>query len=260
MNDGEQDGSEGRLRDELSLLEAMYTADLLSFDIKTRVISFSPSPESGARLKLRLPADYPGGSHYPQVVQAYDSSKQDVWKDLDRAISALRRKRPGAEDSEVGESLDQIIETFNELLEARQLDLRYGHDGVTAEESTAGDGVTHKTVIIWLHHLLATSKRKLALHPSALPAGTISGITKPGYPGIMIFSGPSNAVNDHVAELRSQNWQAFSVRYDEEEFWRFENDAGEQHQGIQEVETMAEVVRSIAEGRREVFLKAAGVK
>ena len=260
MNEDEQDGSEGRLRDELSLLEAMYTADLLSFDIKTREMSFSPSLESGARLKLRIPADYPGGTHYPQVVQAYDSGKHDVWKDLDMMISALKWNRPEAEDGEVGEILDQIIEMFNELLKARQLDLGHSHDAVTAERATAGDGVTHKTVIIWLHHLLATSKRKLALHPSSSPAGTVSGITKPGYPGIMIFSGPSNAVNDHVAELRSQNWQAFSVRYEEEEYWMFENDAGERRKGIQEVETMAEVVKGIAEGKREVFLKAAGVK
>ena len=260
MNEVEHDGSNGRLGDEVSLLEAMYSADLLSFDVKTREISFSPSPEAGARLKIRLPADYPGGTHYPQVIQAYDASKHDIWKQMDTAISALRWDRPEAEDDEVGESLDQIIETFIDLFKASQLDLERGHVGMTAERAIVDDDVTHKTIIIWLHHLLATSKRKLALHPSSSRPGTVIGITKPGYPGIMIFSGLADGVNDHVAELRSQSWQAFSVRYEEEEGWTFEDDRGEKHEGIREVETMAQVVKAIEEGKQETFLRAAGVK
>ncbi|KIW19894.1 hypothetical protein PV08_00469 [Exophiala spinifera] len=101
-----------------------------------------------------------------------------------------------------------------------------------------------KTVIIWLHHLLATSKRKLAVSqphvnsnsnsnsttktakakakptsasPPSVSASTISGMTKPGYPGILLFSGPRDLVDAHVKELKDLNWQAFSKRYDSDE-------------------------------------------
>ncbi|EXJ90514.1 hypothetical protein A1O1_03617 [Capronia coronata CBS 617.96] len=96
-----------------------------------------------------------------------------------------------------------------------------------------------KTVIIWLHHLLALSKRKLAVTPttttttisttgttmssssSSSPSSSnsisISGLTKPGYPGIMVFSGPKDLVDAHVRELRGLNWQAFQVRYDSDD-------------------------------------------
>lgn len=83
----------------------------------------------------------------------------------------------------------------------------------------------------------------------------------------MIFSGPLPAVVEHVNTLKAENWQAFQVRYEEAELWDFAHGTG-----VKEVETMAEVVKSIElaggklneEGKgakqKSEFLKAVGIK
>lgn len=75
-------------------------------------------------------------------------------------------------------------------------------------------------------------------------------------------------MDEHVSELKAQNWQAFQVRYEEEEVWELSHASGEgggdgdgKGRGIREVESMAEVVAGIVgEERREMFLRVVGVK
>jgi hypothetical protein len=126
--------------------------------------------------------------------------------------------------------------------------------------TTENGNNTSKTVIVWLHHLLNTNKRKLALSPppSATP---VSGCTKPGYPGILIYSGPASAVLEHINTLKAQNWQAFQVRYEEEELWTFSHG-----HGVKEMESMSDIVKSVGiedhvgKKQKEEFLKAVGIK
>ena len=85
----------------------------------------------------------------------------------------------------------------------------------------------------------------------------VSGITKPGYPGVLVYSGPYTAVTEHVNDLKAKNWQAFQVRYEGDEIWSF----GHGH-GIVEVETLGEVVADI-EGeteQKEAFMSAMKIK
>ncbi|CAK3909619.1 Trichoplein multi-domain [Lecanosticta acicola] len=114
------------------------------------------------------------------------------------------------------------------------------------------------TTIIYLHHLLNTTKRKQCLSPPPSPSSSssISGITKPGYPGVLIYSGAAEEVREHVQGLKALNWQAFQVRLEVAEGWKFAH--GE---GMVEVERMSEVVGGIVEeddrgggskGRREM--------
>ncbi|KAI3326806.1 hypothetical protein HD806DRAFT_488260 [Xylariaceae sp. AK1471] len=127
----------------------------------------------------------------------------------------------------------------------------------STSETKGNNAPTNRTVVIWLHHLLNTNKRKLALNPS-MTGSRISGVTKPGYPGLLIFSGEGSAVDSHVLELRNQRWQAFQIRYDtgDSEVWQFKHGAG-----ICEVESMSDVVQSIVDPQlREVFLGCIGVK
>jgi hypothetical protein len=230
-----------RLEMEIELLEAMYP-EQASYTSKALELKFT---QDGAVLQLRLPESYPE-SGLPDVIAANDASKTDIRANTNAAVKAL-----GLTEGE--EALDAIIAAFQQVLESSN----------TAQQSeTADKEDTSRTVIIWLHHLLALTKRKLALSPT-----TISGITKPGYPGIMIFSGPSSAVMEHVNTLKAQNWQAFQVRYEEEELWKFAHG-----KGVKEVETMAEVVKSFELGdaktggseqgkkQKEEFLKAVGIK
>jgi hypothetical protein len=236
-----------RLELELELLDAMYP-DQAIYTPKAREIKFT---QDGAVLQIRLPETYPD-SGLPDVIAASSASKDDV-----RAATKSAIKELGLAEGE--EALDAIIAAFQQTLEVihtEQLHPPNTHSG------TAGVDATAKTVIIWLHHLLALTKRKLALSPT-----TLSGITKPGYPGIMIFSGPAPAVNEHVITLKAENWQAFQVRYEEETLWGFAHG-----QGVKEVETMAEVVKSLqvddatkmeltqSEKQKQEFLNAVGIK
>jgi hypothetical protein len=154
-----------------------------------------------------------------------------------------------------------------------------------------GDAEAGKTVVIWLHHLLAASKRKLALSPPTSPQKpspspfsasgaaavggggvaprSVRGVTKPGYPGIMVFSGPKSLVEEHVATLRGLKWQAFSVRLEEDVAWGFVDDGetkgegegkGIGGKGVREVQSLAEVVGAVEEQWREALLRAVGVK
>ncbi|OCL14848.1 hypothetical protein AOQ84DRAFT_197249 [Glonium stellatum] len=228
-----------RLSTELDLLEAMYPGQV-TFTEKSRELKFV---QQAAALSLRLPDHYPE-SGFPDIILANDASKNDLRNTMREAINGLALV-------EGEESLDAVIARFQDIAIQEPAE----NDGLKSPSS--GDQVPGaKTVVIWLHHLLATSKRKLALSP-ALPG--ISGITKPGYPGVMIFSGPAIAVNEHVNALKQENWQAFQVRHEEEgQVWEFAH-----MRGIKEVETMGEVVKSIEfDGavRKDEFLKAVGIK
>ncbi|KAH8166127.1 hypothetical protein CIB48_g2119 [Xylaria polymorpha] len=105
------------------------------------------------------------------------------------------------------------------------------------------------------------NKRKLALNPS-MAGSKMSEVTKPGYPGVLVFSGERSAVASHVLELRSQRWRVFQVRYDTDdggvpsEIWRFKH--GE---GIREVKEISDVAQSFVDPQqRELFLCCIGVK
>jgi hypothetical protein len=84
----------------------------------------------------------------------------------------------------------------------------------------------------------------------------------------MVFSGPRDAVDSHVAEPRAQRWQAFQVRYDSSEeddrggdaSWGFEHTAGGGG-GIREVESLGEMALGISRvEHREMFLHVMGLK
>lgn len=156
---------------------------------------------------------------------------------------------------ETGEEiLDSIIYGFNDLASSSS---SIPESTTTTTTTTTADPSTSQptasaTVIIYLHHLLATSKRKLAISPT-----NISGITKPGYPGVLIFSGSATDVWAHVNELKSLKWQAFQVRLESEEEWEFKHG-----KGVVEVEGMGDVVAEIdvQPGRKEMFMESMRMK
>jgi hypothetical protein len=230
---------DGRLTVELDLLHAMYP-DQITFAKISRDLKYM---QGTAALILRLPELYPD-SGVPEVVSANDTFKSDLRNRMKAEIAKL-------ELPEGEESVDVIIARFVDLVDQSIFDHENGHENVSHDRIPGS-----KTVVIWLHHLLASSKRKMALNP-AMPG--VSGITKPGYPGVLIFSGPTVAVNDHVNTLKQENWQAFQVRYEEDDqLWEFEH-----LRGVKELETMGEVVKSIefdGVGRKDEFLRAFGIK
>ena len=225
-----------RLEDEVALVLAMYP-DQLTWSPQSREISFK-YPKSA--MILRLQDDYLTTGH-PIVVSA------SVGK---RDISGEVKKRLLEEFSPGEEVLDATVMIFEELVAHHELNASSDGSGrpVPATDSPEdGDA----TVIVWLHHLLNTNKRKMALSPAA----SVSGVTKPGYPGVLVYSGPTNAVREHVDELKGQNWAAFQVRMDSNEAWEFAH--GE---GVKEVESMGELVAEIGEARKEEFMQVMKIK
>jgi hypothetical protein len=314
--------SHERLDAEISLLQAMYP-DTLTFNTHTREVHYkstSTSPASApststststcnasatATLVLRIPSDYPD-TGLPELISARDGNKDEVRDKTRRALATGNSALALEEGVEV---LDQIITVFEDVVasaSSSSSDQATSVRGATTtttknnnnshhhhhhhhhhHEDSPGkrQAATAKTVIIWLHHLLATSKRKLAIAPTTTmhmharghESTSVSGVTKPGYPGVMLFSGPRDLVDAHVQELKALNWQAFQVRYDSDEEqhpapassssststvastveWPFTHERGK----IVEVESMADLVRGIArEQDKETFLRAVGVK
>ena len=243
-----EDQGPTRLETELELLNAMYP-DQTHYNSKSRELKFSAD---SASLLLRLPDTYPE-SGLPDVISATDAAKNDL-----RAQSRDAVRELGLAEGD--EALDAIIATFHHLTQSGPTQLSQ-----TTQKSDSIADAQHvsnlsKTIIVWLHHLLNTNKRKLALSP---PPSTprVSGLTKPGYPGILVYSGPSSAVMEHVNVLKAQNWQAFQVRFEQEELWQFAHGIG-----VQEAESMSEIVQGIhvdgevGKRQKKDFLEAVGIK
>ncbi|KAI0854751.1 hypothetical protein F4860DRAFT_522503 [Xylaria cubensis] len=244
-----------RFEAELELLLAMYP-ESLSFSPKARELKYSHNSDDEARAKtpavllLRLPDTYPLEG-LPEVISATGHYKED--------LRSAARVAFGSIEAPAGEEvLDALLLAFRDLATSQE-DPR--HNATTETIRNSEPQRTNRTVIIWLHHLLNTNKRKLALNPS-MAGSKVSGITKPGYPGVLIFSGERSAIESHVSELRNQRWQAFQVRYDTDdggassEIWRFMH--GE---GICEVESMSDIAKSIVDPQqRELFLGSIGIK
>jgi hypothetical protein len=220
--------------------------DELTFDARCGELSYK---HQNGQLCLRLSSLYPL-SAFPQVISAFGPSKNDIHDKLNDVISK----------QQLGEScLDAIIADFMDMTEG-MTEKRHEQDGSSNGVEVDGLSETNvggKTVIIWLHHLLATSKRKQALSPTSGSPTSMSGITKPGYPGVLLFSGITDVVNAHVQLLKSLRWQAFQVRYEADERWIFSHG-----DGIIEVETMGEVVNELklVDRGKETFMEAMKMK
>ena len=266
-----------RLETELALLQQMYP-DHITFNSKSRDFKYTSPNSPNATLVLRLPQNYPVDEEEPQIISASDRARNDIRNKIQEAFDTI------GSDEQGSEILDVLVHHFEEVaVEAMQANLAAVSD--EQSDSTNRKGVESgmksvsqpKTVIIWTHHLLNTSKRKLAITPSystirvadhgQLVPVDISGITKPGYPGIMIFSGRSDLVDAHVKELRDQMWRAFQVRYDTTEELKLRDQMTKEWEfaccrsKIVEVETMSEIVQNIVdEENKRIFLKAVGLK
>ncbi|KAK3079648.1 hypothetical protein LTS18_004317 [Coniosporium uncinatum] len=115
-----------------------------------------------------------------------------------------------------------------------------------------------KRVVIWSHHLLATSKRRDILTWSK--ELHLSGFSRPGYPGAVFAEGEVESVDEFVRRLKALRWQALQVRAEEVGGERLcRDDAGGEGggQGVKEVEGLGDVVEGLGrwgEGVREMFL------
>lgn len=67
--------------------------------------------------------------------------------------------------------------------------------------------------VIWFHHIKSQTKRKLILQWGR--EFDLSGFSKPGAPGVVLIEGRAGDVREHIARVRSLQWQAMQVRAEE---------------------------------------------
>lgn len=230
-----------RLESELSLLNSMYPSDV-SFNEKSKEVTFVPQDAaiSPAKLCIRLSDEYPSNSRPDVLIGSV--GPHDVRDEMRTIISSLP----------VGvETIDAVFEAFLDVA------IRIREEGQVTRATpleTNSDEKDSITVIVWLHHLLSTTKRKAIQAPTG---SSVAGLVKPGYPGVLLFTGPSTQVQEHVRDLRGMNWQAFQVRAELEELWQLKHGYG-----VKEVETMAEIVENLGndESRKAIFLESMKIK
>ncbi|RWA04890.1 hypothetical protein EKO27_g10210 [Xylaria grammica] len=164
---------------ELDLLLAMYP-DSLGFSPKARELKYShrhdeSSAKPPAVLLLRLPDTYPL-SGFPEVISATGHYREDLRSATKAAFCSI-----GAPAGE--EVLDALLLAFRDLVSSQEsLHQNTALQEANRPKSSETNVLATRTVIIWLHHLLNTNKRKLALNPSMV-GSDISGITKPRVSG-----------------------------------------------------------------------------
>ena len=218
-----------RLANELELLNAIYPGQI-HYDERGREVSYKHEPAS---FQLRLPYDSLI-SALPDVLSA-SMGKSGLREQLKQRIVACN----------LGEEvLDSVVLSFTELVDSSPIDNDNEH---RPSEDEGREDDSKATIVVWLHHLLNTNKRKLALSPPS----RVSGVTKPGYPGVLIYSGPAKPVHEHVNELKQQNWQAFQLRLKTEDEWTFAHGSG-----VKEVEAMKDIVAEVGLSHKEAFLEA----
>jgi hypothetical protein len=231
-----------RFEIELSLLRSMYPGQI-AFAEGSRGLTFSADAAGPSKLELQIPDGYPS-TELPIVLAARVGRR-----DLRDAVHRRTLACPVGE-----EVLDAIVVAFIEICTDAVETAAENEEIPAGQQLTASSEETSTaTVVVWLHHLLNTNKRKQALSPTT--SGPVNGVTKPGYPGVLIFSGPAKSVQDHVSDLKHLNWQAFQVRLEVEEAWEFAHGGG-----IVEVESMKEIVAEIGDARKDLFMEAMRMK
>lgn len=224
-----------RLETELILLEAIYPGEISYAKHELKHSRY------GASLRLRIPKDYPGEA-LPEIIAANLVGKQDVRDAMKLEISLLH---PGEE------ILDAIMAAFHDLVDQFGKSVTEDHAAVDVHGQVQKSTNEPLTVVVFLHHLLNTNKRKKALSPS-MPG--IAGLSKPGYPGVLVYSGPHDAVREHISMLKDENWQAFQIRLEVKETWSFVHGPG-----VVELETMKEAVHEVG-NHKDAFMEAMRMK
>jgi hypothetical protein len=71
----------------------------------------------------------------------------------------------------------------------------------------------HSRIIFWSHHLLSTAKRRSI--QEWCTELQLWGISRPGYPGVIVIEGPFHEAAEFTRRIKALRWQALSVRYEE---------------------------------------------
>ena len=192
--------------------------------------------------------------------QTYPSTcKPNVYLSCGGDVSTSQRKDARValarivEEQEANlEILDLIINAFLDVLatftsapdlsaSSSDVKRRSGTNRQTDPSSSNDQAQRIKHVVIWSHHLLATSKRRAI--QSWSKDLRITGYARPGHPGAIFAEGEESEIDDFVRRLKALRWQALQVRAEDLVDERIMGETlGE---GIVEVETLGEIAEGL---------------
>lgn len=199
-------------------------------------------------LEFTLPSSYPS----TQKPSVYLSCGGDVDTHTRKHLRAKLAQT--VEDQEDGvEVLDLIITSFQDVLAETTsapatTDLPDGGGNGGQQQKTK-----IKRVVIWSHHLLATSKRRdIQAWSKEL---SLAGFARPGHPGSIFAEGDEDQIDEFVRRLKQLRWQALQVRGEETADKRICGPGN----GVDEVEGLgeiAEALKKIDSDTADLFLQA----
>ncbi|CAC9888662.1 DUF1115-domain-containing protein [Aureobasidium pullulans] len=252
------EGNRERQAAELTLLTTMYPSEFSwrsnpPPDLETPTITTDPNftltIHPSYALEFTLPDTYP------------DTQKPHVYLSCGGDVDTSTRKRARAklaeivEEQEPGmEMLDLIVTLFTEYLpELTEVDASTADHSQESGQGQHQHASKIKRVVIWSHHLLATSKRKdIQAWSKEL---SLSGYSRPGHPGSIFVEGDEDQVDEFIRRLKQLRWQALQVRGEETAEKRICGPGD----GVLEVEGLgeiAEALKKIDADTADLFLQA----
>jgi hypothetical protein len=175
-----------------------------------------------------LPKTYPTHDN-PIVYISAPSFSRNAYHSLQTKLNDLLASLASKED----ERLHEIIDAFISWIPVSSPESFVKGITLPVENSSPSP---YFIVLIWFHHMLSTTKRK-----AILALESVRGLSKPGYPGILVLQGPKGALDNAVTTLKAMKWQAMQVRGEIACKDKLLKD------GIHEVEKVAEVVEKMEE-------------
>jgi len=222
---------------ECEALAAMYPADELSVDeealcllqsaVAAGDVSSTSLPElqlvirprigeagtATAAITATLPREYPASParislSFPELGEA---AREGLLRELREAAS-----RAASEDQEcLAEIVQLVVERGADLPQLLQRELHaQGHAPLDGSQGTDEPGATISCGrrVIWFHHIKSLQKRKTIL--ALAHEARLHGVSKPGFPGILLLEGCDALLDGVVGEIRSLRWQAMDLRYE----------------------------------------------
>lgn len=201
---------------------------------------------------MTLPSTYPSTSKPTAYLNCGDTISTSRRKEARTALTKIVDSQPT--DLEI---LDQITSSLIDLLPtltapdqpSRPSSIK---DGI---ESTANPSQAPKPprpqkikqVVIWSHHLLATSKRRAI--QSWSKELRLAGFARPGHPGAVFAEGQVDQIDEFVRRLKALRWQALQVRAEDVVEARI---LGSGDEGVVECESLGEIAESLKAKDAEV--------
>ncbi|KAF2227213.1 hypothetical protein BDZ85DRAFT_253892 [Elsinoe ampelina] len=241
-----------RQLDELILLQSMYPdefewrtpagpdVDLTTFEGQQFCCSVKIKSYT---LEITLPISYPSEAKPQAYLHCHETTPTATRKEaraaLDQTINELTTG---------SECLDILIQDLTSRLDSLQPSSTSTTtpSPPTPPSTTPTPSPQHiKLLLLWSHHLLATSKRKDIL--SWARELRLSGFSRPGYPGAVVVEGEATDVDEFERRIKALRWQALQVRGEETYSRRILIEPGGEALGMAEVEDLSGVVKALRE-------------